>query len=78
MLYRVVRPFPLALDGLTLVDLATGDEREDFGGMEAGLEAEGYIELIGGKPKQVQPDAAPTAEPVKEIPQPEPRRRRGK
>lgn len=47
MLYRVVRPFPLSLDGLTLIDLNAGDEREDFGGMQEGLVAEGYIEPAG-------------------------------
>lgn len=47
MLYRVVRPFPLSLDGLTLIDLNAGDEREDFGGMQDGLAAEGYIEPVG-------------------------------
>lgn len=50
MFYRVVRPFPLSLDGLTLIDLNAGDEREDFGGMQDGLIAEGYIELVAAEP----------------------------
>lgn len=80
MLYRVVRPFPLSLDGLTLIDLKIGDEREDFGGMEAGLEAEGFIEPAGDKPVGDKPNTQPevaslVVEPVKH---PEARRRRGK
>lgn len=75
MLYRVVRPFPLSLDGLTLIDLDIGDEREDFGGMEAGLEAEGFIEPAGKKIATVEPQAVqPVVEPVK--PPQKPRRQR--
>lgn len=44
-MHRVVRPFPVSWDGLTLVSLQAGDERE-FGDMAAGLEAEGYIEPV--------------------------------
>lgn len=44
-MHRVVRPFPVSWDGLTLVDLSIGDER-DFGDMTAGLLAEGYIEAV--------------------------------
>jgi len=44
-MHRVVRPFPVSWDGLTLVDLHAGDER-DFGDMTAGLLAEGYIEPV--------------------------------
>ncbi|AHG45121.1 hypothetical protein RLEG12_18585 [Rhizobium leguminosarum bv. trifolii CB782] len=80
MLYQVVRPFPLSLDGLTLIDLDAGDEREDFGGMEAGLEAEGFIKPVGKKaaiePQIVQPQVAPVAEPTKPVSQPKPRRQR--
>lgn len=50
MAHRVVRPFPLSLDGLTLIDLNVGDERSDWGGMEDGLEAEGYIESVKDAP----------------------------
>lgn len=60
MLYRVVRPFPLSLDGLTLIDLNAGDEREDFGGMEAGLAAEGYIEAVA--PESEKPTEPPSAD----------------
>lgn len=48
-MHRVVRPFPVSWDGLTLVDLIAGDER-DFGEMTAGLLAEGYIEPVSGAP----------------------------
>lgn len=47
-MHRVVRPFPVSWDGLTLVDLIAGDER-DFGEMTAGLLAEGYIAQADGK-----------------------------
>jgi hypothetical protein len=46
MMHRVVRPFSLSLNGLTLIDLNVGDERSDWGGMEDGLVAEGYIEPV--------------------------------
>lgn len=45
MLHRVVRPFPCSFDGLTLIDLNAGDER-DFGTMAAGLTDAGFIEPI--------------------------------
>ena len=64
MLYRVVRPFPLSLDGLTLIDLNAGDEREDFGGMQDGLVAEGYIEPV------VEPEQP--SDPVKTVESDEP------
>lgn len=57
MLHRVVRPFPCSWDGLTLVNLSTGDERE-FGDMAAGLLAEGYIESITDVPAD-EPGVAP-------------------
>lgn len=44
-MHRVVKPFPYAEDGFTLVDLKAGDER-DFGAMAAGLVAEGFIEPV--------------------------------
>ncbi|MNL46185.1 hypothetical protein D3C87_1688720 [compost metagenome] len=44
MLHRVVKPFPYSEDGLTLVDLNVGDER-DFGDLTAGLLAEGWVEV---------------------------------
>jgi hypothetical protein len=80
MLYRVVRPFPLSLDGLTLISLVEGDERSEWGGMEDGLAAEGYIEPVGEPPVieivaesvSAEADARPTA------PKPEQRRRRGR
>lgn len=45
MAHRVVKPFPFAEDGFTLVDLNVGDER-DFGDMTGGLVAEGWIEVV--------------------------------
>jgi hypothetical protein len=48
-MHRVVRPFPVSWDGLTLENLHAGDERE-FGEMTAGLLAEGYIEPVGAVP----------------------------
>jgi hypothetical protein len=45
MLHRVVMPFPCSWDGITLVDLAIGDER-DFGTMADGLIGMGWIEPI--------------------------------
>lgn len=48
MLHRVVRPFPCSFNGLTLVDLEVGDER-DFGSMADGLVGEGFIEEIEPK-----------------------------
>lgn len=45
MLHRVVRPFPCSFDGLTLVDLNAGDER-DFGSMATGLVKAGLIEEL--------------------------------
>lgn len=42
MLHRVVVPFPCSWDGVTLVDLAVGDER-DFGSMASGLMGMGWI-----------------------------------
>lgn len=50
MSFRVVRPFPYSEDGLTLIGLVSGDEREDFAGMEVGLVAEGYIVPVGDAP----------------------------
>lgn len=47
-MHKVVRPFPVSWDGLTLIDLHPGDER-DFGDMAAGLQAEGYIVAIEGR-----------------------------
>lgn len=49
MLHRVVVPFPCSWDGITLVDLNVGDER-DFGTMAAGLVAIGKIEPVEAKP----------------------------
>lgn len=66
MAHRVVRPFPLSLDGLTLIDLNVGDERSDWGGMECGLKAEGYIEPVKDSPVQSVEQSA------------EPQRRRGR
>lgn len=62
MKYRVLRPFPLSLDGLTLIDLNAGDEREDFAGMESGLVAEGYIEPAAAAIGVVAEEAAIDAE----------------
>lgn len=42
-MHKVVRPFAYSVDGLTLVDLSVGDER-DFGELAVGLLAEGWIE----------------------------------
>lgn len=63
-MHRVVRPFPVSWDGLTLVDLNAGDER-DFGEMTAGLLAEGYIEPAESVPV-VDPTPEPVVEPVVE------------
>lgn len=43
MVSRVIKPFPYAGDGHTVVGLDIGDER-DFGGATEGLTAEGFIE----------------------------------
>lgn len=48
MLHRVVKPFPCSWDGITLVDLNAGDER-DFGDMAAGLVAEGWVIPAAGE-----------------------------
>lgn len=76
MLYRVVRPFPLSLDGLTLIDLNEGDERSDWGGMEEGLVAEGYIEAVPEDPARepATEKPAPVAVPLA----PPPGRRKGR
>lgn len=50
MKYRVVRPFPCSFDGLTLVDLAEGDERDDFGAMATGLVAAGLLAAVANTP----------------------------
>lgn len=57
-MHKVVKPFPVSWDGLTLVDLSVGDER-DFGEMTAGLLAEGYIVPVASAPvASIEPDAA--------------------
>lgn len=61
-MHRVVRPFPVSWDGLTLVDLHAGDERE-FGDMTGGLLAEGYIEAVSAPPVAA-PAREPAVEPV--------------
>lgn len=45
-MHRVVKPFPCSWDGITLIDLNAGDER-DFGPLAKGLVAAGFIEPIG-------------------------------
>lgn len=63
-MHRVVRPFPVSWDGLTLVDLIVGDER-DFGEMTAGLLADGYIEAVVKAPEPAfEPTSEPTSEPT--------------
>jgi hypothetical protein len=62
MLHKVVKPFPFAADGVTLVDLDVGDER-DFGGLADGLMAEGWVEAGEDAEPAVEP-VAPVAEPV--------------
>lgn len=57
MLHRVVKPFPVSWDGLTLVDLNAGDER-DFGTMTDGLLREGYIEAISAPVERAEEPAA--------------------
>ena len=75
MMHRVVRPFPLSLNGLTLIDLNVGDERSDWGGMEAGLVAEGYIEPVSVPvPEPATEKPTPVAVPLA----PPPGRRRGR
>ena len=75
MLNRVVKPFSYSEDGLALVDLSIGDER-DFGDLAAGLAAEGFIEAApehaeaaASEKVEVATDAAPIET------RPEPRRR---
>lgn len=76
MMHRVVRPFPLSLNGLTLIDLNVGDERSDWGGMEEGLVDEGYIEPV---PEKLTPDlATEKPAPVAVPPAPQLGRRRGR
>lgn len=75
-MHKVVRPFPVSWDGLTLENLSVGDER-DFGEMTAGLLAERYIEAIepavGGYlapdsvPEPVEASATEVGEPTAEV-----------
>jgi len=60
-MHKVVRPFAYSVDGLTLVDLSVGDER-DFGDLAAGLLKEGYIEPASAA--VVEPEEEPVAETV--------------
>ncbi len=63
MNYKVVKPFPFSVDGITCVGLKIGDERNDFGDMADGLIAEGYIdaaEVVSAKPDP-EPVVAPVA-----------------
>lgn len=55
MKHRVVVPFPCSWDGITLVDLAIGDER-DFGSMAAGLLGVGWIEPLDGQSPIEEPE----------------------
>ncbi|WP_153417325.1 hypothetical protein [Sinorhizobium medicae] len=64
-MHKVVRPFAYSVDGLTLVDLSVGDER-DFGDLTVGLLKEGYIEPAAAA-------VEPTDEPVPETVNIEPR-----
>ncbi len=60
-MHRVVRPFAYSADGLTLVDLNVGDER-DFGDLTSGLLKEGYIDPVSAV---AEPAGEPLAEAVK-------------
>lgn len=53
-MHKVVRPFPYSEDGLTIVHLIAGDER-DFGILTAGLVAEGYVEAVQVDPAPSEP-----------------------
>lgn len=64
MLHRVVRPFPYSEDGLTLVDLNVGDER-DFGDMAGGLVAEGWVETAVEAVVKRDDETAPAVKPAK-------------
>lgn len=44
-MHKVVRPFRFSEDGLTIVYLIAGSER-DFGTLTAGLVADGFIEPV--------------------------------
>ena len=73
MPHRVVKPFPYANDGVTLVDLNVGDER-DFGELASGLISEGWVETVDGaiEPEPL-PEPVPAPEPVPEpVPEPAP------
>lgn len=61
-MHKVLVPFGFYPNGITRVDLAIGDVREDFGDSAAGLIAEGYIAPVDGKVSApvapIEPDAA--------------------
>lgn len=59
MPFRVLKPFSYSEDGIVIVDLNEGDEREDFGGLEDGLELEGLIKAVDAKDDD-EPDAPKT------------------
>ena len=70
MTSRVIKPFPYAGDGHTVVGLIVGDER-DFGGATDGLTAEGFIEPAGdggevSEPAALSDEPAATPEPKAE------------
>lgn len=63
-------PFPCSWDGITLVDLNVGDER-DFGSMAAGLVGMGWIEPVGEvAPIVVDEPVESTADPVEPVVEP--------
>lgn len=80
MMHRVVKPFAYSADGIALVDLNVGDER-DFGSLADGLLAEGWVEpvVIGDAAAEVQAEGPVTVaadEPAEVLIAPRPVRKR--
>jgi hypothetical protein len=67
MVHKVVKPFPYSEDGITLIGLNVGDER-DFGELAGGLASEGWVEAVDGsfEPEPIEPEPAPPPEPEPE------------
>lgn len=60
---KVLRAFPYAFDGITVLDAKVGDEI-DFRDMTDGLAAEGYIEKGSDEPAATTPVSEPIEEPA--------------
>lgn len=64
MVHKVVKPFPYSEDGVTLIGLNVGDER-DFGALAEGLASEGWVEAVDGSVEPT-PEPEPAPEPAPE------------